>query len=360
MKRTRLVLLFTLLILLLAVPVLADDPDGDVVIWGDNYTLESGQQVRGDVLVYGGNVTLQTDSRVGGNVTVFGGNVTIAGNVDGDVTTWGGNVRIKSSATVRGQVMSVGGQVNREEGADVRGGEIEGLPFGVPQPPKLPKQPQMPVRPQAPRVNGYSDWGHEMIRRISNLFRSVFGMLLMVVLGILVVVFIPRHTEVVAETMAKAPMQSLGIGIASLLGGAIILLILSAISAVLIVTICLAPIGLLLLLPLLVAGVAILFGWIAAGLLLGVKVLRAIIHKEPNQVAAVAIGIGTLSLLSLVPCIGWALTIIAITWSLGAVVYSLFGTRTLASATPQAGGGPAAAPAPAPDAEDYDPRMDRL
>ena len=61
----------------------ADDPDGDVVIWGRSYTLASGEKIRGDLLVYGGNVTIETNSEVKGDVTVFGGNLSLAGEVDG-------------------------------------------------------------------------------------------------------------------------------------------------------------------------------------------------------------------------------------------------------------------------------------
>jgi len=335
-------LLAALLLVTLATPVLADGPDGDVVIWGDSYTLESGEKVRGDLVVYGGNVTLEEDSEVAGDVTVFGGNATLSGEVDGDVTVWGGNVHIRSTATVRGKVVSVGGTVKRDKGADVRGGEVEGWP-ALPVP-SLPRPPETPRVPVPPTIRTQRSWHSEALRRIGNAFRSAFGIGVMVVLGILVVAFLPRHTQTVAETMVKAPLQSLLSGLAGLIGGSLVLLILVVIAAVLIATICLAPVGLALLLPLLVAGVAVLFGWIAAGLLLGVKVLRALLKKEPNQVVAVAVGIVLLSLVSMTPCIGWFLALAVVTWSLGAVIYSLFGTREELDAHGEA----------------YDPRMDQL
>ena len=117
--------LLALLLALATTPVLADDPDGDIVIWGDNYTLRSGQTIAGDLLVYGGNVVLEDDSRVERDVTLFGGELDAAGRIDGDVTVWGGNATIRASATIRGQVMSIGGKIVREEGADIRGEEWE-------------------------------------------------------------------------------------------------------------------------------------------------------------------------------------------------------------------------------------------
>jgi hypothetical protein len=130
---------------------------------------------------------------------------------------------------------------------------------------------------------------------------------------------------------------------------------------VLAITVCLLPVSALILL---VTGVGMLFGWIAAGLLLGVKVVRALQHKEPNRVVAVAVGMPILALLSLIPCVGWALTLILLTWSLGAVVYSLFGTRAYNEPFPRS---LKDALSPKKDAAsgqaqpaDYDPRMDRL
>ena len=197
-----------------------------------------------------------------------------------------------------------------------------------------------------------------MVRGITSFFRSAFGILLLVVLGILVVTFIPQHADTVAETMVKAPGKSFISGLVALLGGSVILAILSGIGALLTVTICLAPVGLALFLPALVAGVAVLFGWIAAGLLLGTKVLRAASKKEPTPVTAVAVGILLLTLISNVPCVGWALAVATLMWSVGAVVQSLFGTRPYNAAPTVAGtdDGPGDASV---DAE-YDPRMDQL
>jgi hypothetical protein len=356
MKKIVLLLLMTLLLVSLAAPVLADGPDGDVVIWGDNYVLEEGQEIKGDLLVYGGNVTLKDGSEVKGDVTVFGGNLTLSGEVKGDVTVWGGDVKITSDAEIRGRVMSVGGDIDRDPGADVRGDEIEGLPFEIPAVPKPPKPPNPPKPPEIPSIPVERSEGSGFLSRVSGFFRSVFGIMLMVVLGILVVVFIPRHTEAVAETMIKAPGKCFVSGLISLVGGSIALAVLASIGALLTVTICLAPIGLALFLPILVAGIALLFGWIAAGLLLGTKVLRALKHKEPTPVAAVAVGILILNLISFVPCIGWLISLAAVLWSLGAVVQSLFGTRPWQD--PSAS--PSADEPQAEELEDYDPRMDQL
>jgi hypothetical protein len=121
----------------------------------------------------------------------------------------------------------------------------------------------------------------------------------------------------VAETIAKAPLQSFLAGLAAWI-------VVPVATVLLVITICLSPVAAL---WLLVVGVALLFGWIAAGLLLGVRILRAVTDKEPNPVAAVALGVLVLSLLSLTPCLGLIFAALVLTWSLGAVGYSFFGTR---------------------------------
>jgi hypothetical protein len=310
-KKVKWLFLLVLLSLLAAVPVLADGPSGDVVIWGDDYTLRSGQTIQGDLLVYGGKVVLEAGSKVDRNVTLFGGNLDAAGEIGGDVTVWGGNITVRSGAIIRGQVVSVGGKVSSETGADIRGQEWQGLPFRAPNPPTV------PIPPRPPVVTRTQDWGSRWWQSVGAIFRGAFGVIELTVLGILVVVFIPRHTDTVAETIAKAPLQSFLTGLAAWI-------VVPVVAAVLIITICLSPVAAL---WLLVAAVALLFGWIAAGLLLGVRILRAVTDKEPNPVPAVALGVLILSLLAFIPCVGLLLSAVVLTWGMGAVAYSFFGTR---------------------------------
>jgi len=359
MRKIRFWLILPLLLLTLATPVLADGPEGNVVIWGRSYTLASGETIEGDLLVYGGDVTVEANSEINGNVIVFGGNLALSGQVDGDVTVWGGNVDIGNEATVRGQVMAVGGVLDRAPGADIHGDEIEGLPIphlNIPKAPASPNAPPTPDLPElpAPPVSRSDGIGH----RVGGFFRSVFGVMLSMVLGVLVVAFIPRHTETVSERMVKETGKSFVTGLVALFGGTTALLVLSIVGALLIVTLCLAPIGLAMFLPILVAAVSLLFGWIAAGLLFGTKILRAARHKEPTPVSAVAVGLLALSLVAAIPCVGWALGLATVVWSLGAVVNSRFGTRPWDEE-------PAAhstlTSIPVEDVEpDYDPRMDKL
>ncbi|MCK4450611.1 MAG: hypothetical protein KAX26_08470, partial [Anaerolineae bacterium] len=84
MKKVLLACLLALLLAVSATPVFADG-DGGRIIFGDSFTLESGEKMDGDLVVLGGSVVLETRSRVDGNVVVMGGSARVAGEVDGDL-----------------------------------------------------------------------------------------------------------------------------------------------------------------------------------------------------------------------------------------------------------------------------------
>ena len=91
-----------------------------------SYTLRSGERLRGDLVVFGGNARLETDTRVDGNIVVIGGEADIAGRVRGDMVIVGGSVRLRSTAEVDGQLVRVGGALQKDEGAQIHGGESGG------------------------------------------------------------------------------------------------------------------------------------------------------------------------------------------------------------------------------------------
>src|SRR5512139_3583025 len=103
MKRTINYLTLLILAALLLVPTTAvhaqgGTTDGGRVIFGSNFTLESGDTFRGDLVVFGGNVTIEQDAELKGNLVVFGGTVTSNGNVNGDVVAIGGQIRLEDQA----------------------------------------------------------------------------------------------------------------------------------------------------------------------------------------------------------------------------------------------------------------------
>src|SRR5918996_2998306 len=127
--------LFTLLIFLalLFVPTRlaqAQGPnpgDEGQVIFGSNYTVESGDTLEGDLVVFGGNVTIEEDANVNGDLVVIGGTIKSNGETSGSVVVVGGQISLEESALVTGDVVTIGGQLERAEGAKIEGDVVNNV-----------------------------------------------------------------------------------------------------------------------------------------------------------------------------------------------------------------------------------------
>src|SRR5688572_16556024 len=98
------------------------NPDGEEqVIFGSNYTLESGDTFEGDLVVFGGNVTIEEDAILNGNLVVFGGTIKSNGEIKGDLVIVGGQANLEESALVAGDAVTIGSQLEQAEGAKIEG-----------------------------------------------------------------------------------------------------------------------------------------------------------------------------------------------------------------------------------------------
>ena len=81
--------LFVLLMLLLmptgSAYAQGPNPGDGRVIFGSNFTLESGDTFDGDLVVFGGNVTIEEKATLNGNLVVIGGTIDSSGQTKGDV-----------------------------------------------------------------------------------------------------------------------------------------------------------------------------------------------------------------------------------------------------------------------------------
>ena len=322
MKRIRLLLVVFLLLLAFAGSVRADGGGDGQFVFGGSYVLESGKDLYGDLVVMGGTARVEKGATVHGSVVVMGGAATIAGTVTQDVTILGGSVHLNSTALVQGQVVTFGGSVSRDEGARVEGEIVEGL--------------RMPVR--IPRVNWWrmssNMWSPiGILRQIAQAILTVLGLM---ALGVLVILLLPGHTDQVAKVILSAPAASVGVGLLSLI-------VLPILTILLVIT-CIGPFILVL-----AFGIAILFGWIAVGLVLGRKILESLQTKDVSPLVAVVVGVAVITLLSQVPCLGWLFALFAASLGLGAVILTRFGTTTYpwpsSTAGPAAPSLPSATPA---------------
>ncbi len=294
--------------LLATAPALAAPPDGGgVIVWDGDYTLAAGEQIAGDLVVVNGDVTLAAGSTVQGSVAVWNGQADVQGTVEGSLLVSGGRLHLGETASVGGDVVcSDECRLDRADGAHV-GGAVT-----------LEENLAGPWRLGGPLVVWRAGLGR-MLGWAFHAARFVAGLLVMAVVAGLVALVWPRWTSRVGQVVVAAPWYR------TLLLGALTCGAALTVSVVLLLTLCLAPLGLILLL---ILGAAGLFGWVGVGAVVGRRLL-----PQRDSLPLVA-GVGTLFItlaaaaVTALPCLsplGWVLTLGLWCLGLGAVVLSTVG-----------------------------------
>jgi hypothetical protein len=279
---------------------------GDKLVMGGDYFLRSDQTLGGNLAVLGGSAMLEPGSTVNGDVVVLGGNLTVAGAIRGGLTVFGGNVHLRDAAIVEGDLASFGGSVQRDPGAIIEGETLDRMrpllrgnrPFVLPG--------------AVPFDEGPSPFGSFFGWQL-----GTFGFgLLSALLGVFLVLVIPRHMGRVVNTAATQPAFSFGVGLLTV--------VLAVVAGALLLIAC--GLGLIVLL-ILMAGM--FMGWAAAGLWLGERLLGGLRLRSTSAVAEVAVGTFLLTVLARLPlCIGFLVGLVVGSIGLGAVVLTRFGTRS--------------------------------
>jgi hypothetical protein len=309
MKKLNLKILSAILLtaLILAVfPMTALAASPEVVVVGNNYTLESGQTLTDDLFVLGGNVQLMSGSTVIGNVIILGGNAQAGGTINGNLVVLGGSLTLESTFILNGNLTTAGGSVDQAPGARINGQVYrnESNPSFV-----FPNGIQIPtITPNfnpALKVGGY-----------------FFGIFIWALVAMLVAMFLPTQLTRTLHTELSQPLLSGGLGLLTIIIAPIILVLLA-------ITICLSPIAL-------IGGFILVVAWaygiIALGLEVG-KRISAAFKSEWHP--AIAAGLGTLvltaildGLSSFLPCVGWIPMFLVGIVGLGAVLLTQFGRKS--------------------------------
>jgi len=316
MWRWRALLAALILLLAWGQPVLAQGSEGGRVVFGQDFTLAAGERLDGDLVVFGGDVLLEAGSRVRGSVVVFGGSVSVAGQVDRDLVALGGQVDLDAAATVVGNIVASGGTVG-DARAVVRG-QIIGGARRVLQPSILWRWP-LP-EPGMMHGPGWAFGWRRGLDAIVDLFvwglQTVAAALATVAVSVMVVLLIPGLTRTAGEALVQYPLASVGAGLLTALAAALVL-------PLLVITCLGIPVAVVAALAL---AIALLFGWIVAGLVVGERLLEALKQADGQPAVAVAVGLLILTPLSRTPGLGFLVTALVGAWGLGAVLLSRFGT----------------------------------
>jgi hypothetical protein len=337
MKNSLKLLTLVLLLALFALPTSAVYARGSSsgmldgrVIFGDNFTLASGDTLTGDLVVFGGNVQVEEEAVIQGDMVVIGGNVTMDGTVTGSTVIVGGSTSMGESAVIKGDLVTVGGSLSRNPGSEVEGEIVTNIPapdIVIPNM-QVPDVPTPPSPPSPPDVWVFNPLGD---------FFRMFGTAIAVsLLAMLASLFLQPQIERVSQAIVGQPVITGTIG---LLTGVItpFVLVILAITIILIPVVVIAAAALAL---------AWLFGMIAIGTEVGERFTRAINQTWAPPLTA---GLGTFLMMlvvggiGMIPCIGWLATSLVALVGIGGVVLTLFGTQTyprVAAPVPPSTGNP--------------------
>jgi cytoskeletal protein CcmA (bactofilin family) len=312
-------------VLLLAVLVLptgnayAQDPSGDVVLFGQNYTLEEGQELNGNVAVFGGNIDVEKDARVNGDILLAGGNfqmngdvsgdilvaggsITISGTVDGDIAVFGGQVELTETAVVNGDIATFGGQLERDPDAQVAGNITNNQP--PVDAPAIPGVPEVPNVPDVPEIDFY-------VNPFWTVLQILGWALLMGCLAAFLTLFLDQQIRRVGNYAVTETLIAGSIGLLSVFIGLLLILTLA---------------------PIFIIAIAWFLGVIAIGQEVGDRFTKTINQTWATPLSA---GFGTFILVligglinTMVPCFGWLFNFVVALIGIGAVIMTRFGSRS--------------------------------
>jgi hypothetical protein len=294
--------------------------DGQV-IFGQSYTLKSGEMLTGDLVVFGGSASIEKDATVNGNVMVFGGTLVINGEVTGDTAIVGGSADLGATSHIHGGLATVGATLNRADGSQIDG-QITNTATSWTTDGNNGTAPVEPVTPPTtpePNIN----INFQPLASIFNSFSQAVGWGL---LAMLVMFFLSAHAGRISSAIMNQPLTVGGLGLLTVVVAPVAIVILC-------VTILLIPVALVAIVALVVAGA---FGWITIGYEIGLRFTKAI-HQDWHPALSAGLGTFALSLIAaaltgipVLNCVGWLIPFLLGVAGLGAVIMTRFGTQAVA------------------------------
>ena len=213
---------------------------------GSDVVVERNERVR-DVAVLGGD--LDVLGEVDGDALAIGGYVRIEGTVDGDVVALGDDVELGAEARVRGDVTSVGGRVEVDPDARVDG-QISEVPIGSGL--HLGFGRGLGSWWDSDWTGWRGGWHWNPFSGLFDFFWETVKLGILILLGCLVLVLMPRIVERVGMTAAADPLKSGLVGLATQVLSVPFLIVL-----VLVLVVSIIGIPLLILVPFLVLGLVL-------------------------------------------------------------------------------------------------------
>lgn len=299
---------------------------GDLMAFGSKVDIRG--TVEGNIIAAGEDIMISSTAR---NIYAAGGNVDLEGIAKNDLFIGAGKVHLSSKSRV-GKDAFLGcakaylsGKVYRDlkvgcedltisPSALVKGNlEYSARKFDISDRAKIMGGVTSHIRP---------DYGKDAAKFLVGfgITAQIIGFLTILLLGILVIVFLPNQVRLVTSEMTTKFWKSLGWGILSLIVVPFIILLFF-------ISVIGIPLGILLL-------IAYIFGMYITGIFISVVIGSWIFAKlgKPaiSLIWALILGLIILKLLGWIPVVGWIIGLIFFLWAFGALVATRFSTYKLA------------------------------
>ncbi|MCD6576443.1 MAG: polymer-forming cytoskeletal protein [Anaerolineaceae bacterium] len=270
---------------------------------GNVFVLKNHERIDGNIAGIGTTLIIEDGAIVKGDISLVGSQIEISGQVDGDIDVFSGATHIYNTAIIAGSINQIAQQVNIEPGAQISG-EIN--TFALPT--------QLNIGNNE-NLRNILDWlqptGWIAIQLIRNL--------ILIFITVLIVFLFKLPTLRIVHSIKKNISVSWGVGLLVIFAAPIV-------SFFLIITICLSPLGVILLLALLLADI---WGWAVISFVIGDIFTHWLKLSWPEE-ATGAVGAATLgiasTLLAFIPCIGFMISMNLYAIGLGGIVLSKLGT----------------------------------
>ena len=264
------------------------DSDSDRTVFGGSVRVEK-DEVVDDIAVFGGSVDVM--GKVTGEVTVFGGSVHVypGALVEGDMAVIGGEVTVDDDAVIDGDLVALGGELHRGPRAKI-GGEVKMLGDEI--------------------VDDDDDEDSRSARSpgmfvVRTIGKQITKTAFLFVLGAVVIAVATRRMQLLQSEIALRPMRNIALGIASLVVG-----------SVLAVLLCVTIVGIPVALAGLMIGILAAYAGICAALSAMGSAIVA--HRSENPYVHLAVGCGVFLILGFIPYFGALVTGLILFAGLGA------------------------------------------
>jgi uncharacterized RDD family membrane protein YckC len=275
---------------------------GDRVRITGNSEVSAGEKV-GDFVVVFGNATLHGE--VTGDMVVVFGNATVDGTVQGDCVNVMGSMRLGPNADVHGQCVAIGGKLNRDPGAKLAREPVE-VGFGG----------------LMPQVEGLGRWVREGLllgRPLPPTVGFVWWIVgLHFLVYLIITLLLPKPVDACVKVLETRTLTAFMVGLLGmiLLAPVMFILVVSGIGLLIVPFVALALTA------------AKLIGRTACFHYIGGQLLhRANPESAPTPLVAFLVGWVLVTLLYMVPILGFVVLGVLTPFSLGAALLAVFHSR---------------------------------